>query len=200
MSGDDVDRVDENRRRLCAEIGADPPASHSTGRSTRRSCTGPSPGARASPGDGLWTEEPDVPILALTADCLPIALARVGGDRPASPFSTSAGGDCWPGIVAAGSEGAREAGCTRRSALRSGRAATRSAPRSRIRSQPRSAPDVLRGRKLDSVERARTALREAGVEEVERVDLCTHCNPELFFSHRRTRLPRGGQGVIARVA
>jgi copper oxidase (laccase) domain-containing protein len=32
------------------------------------------------------------------------------------------------------------------------------------------------------------------------VDLCTHCNPELFFSHRRTGLPRGGQGVIARVA
>ena len=82
MSGDDVDRVDENRRRLCAEIGGDPlrlalnRQVHST--LVHRA----EPGARGKPGDGLWTEEPDVPVLALTADCVPIALARVGGDRP----------------------------------------------------------------------------------------------------------------------
>ena len=82
MSGDDVDRVDENRRRLCAEIGADPlrlalnRQVHST--LVHRA----EPGARGEPGDGLWTEDPDLPVLALTADCVPIALARVGGDRP----------------------------------------------------------------------------------------------------------------------
>ena len=57
--------------------------SRSTGRCTRPLVHRAEPGARGEPGDGLWTEEPDVPILALTADCLPIALARVGGDRPA---------------------------------------------------------------------------------------------------------------------
>jgi copper oxidase (laccase) domain-containing protein len=61
-------------------------------------------------------------------------------------------------------------------------------------------PDLLRGRNLDLWTAAERALLAAGVEEVERVDLCTSCNPELFFSHRRTGKPRGVQGVIARVA
>ena len=37
-------------------------------------------GERGEPGDGLWTDEPGVPLLALTADCVPVALAR--DDRP----------------------------------------------------------------------------------------------------------------------
>ena len=60
--------------------------------------------------------------------------------------------------------------------------------------------DVLHGRNLDLWTAAERALRAAGVEEIERVDLCTSCNPDLFFSHRRTGKPRGVQGVIARVA
>ena len=60
--------------------------------------------------------------------------------------------------------------------------------------------DVLHGRNLDLWTAAERALRAAGVDEIERVDLCTSCNPELFFSHRRTGKPRGVQGVIARVA
>jgi copper oxidase (laccase) domain-containing protein len=35
---------------------------------------------------------------------------------------------------------------------------------------------------------------------VERLDLCTACNPERFFSYRRDGKPRGGHGVLARVA
>jgi len=35
---------------------------------------------------------------------------------------------------------------------------------------------------------------------VHRVDLCTICNPERFFSHRRDGKPRGVQGVVAVVA
>ena len=88
----------------------------------------------------------------------------------------------------------------RRSVPRSDRAATRSGSEVAEPFAAAFGPDVLRGRKLDLWSAADSALREAGVEEVERVDLCTHCNPELFFSHRRTGLPRGGQGVIARVA
>jgi copper oxidase (laccase) domain-containing protein len=61
-------------------------------------------------------------------------------------------------------------------------------------------PDVLQDRKLDLWTVAERALRAAGVEKVERIGLCTACNPELFFSHRRTGKPRGVQGVIARVA
>ena len=38
---------------------------------------------------------------------------------------------------------------------------------------------------LDLVEVARRLLDGAGVEEVETAGLCTSCEPELFFSHRR---------------
>jgi copper oxidase (laccase) domain-containing protein len=38
------------------------------------------------------------------------------------------------------------------------------------------------------------------VAEVERTDVCTFCNPDLFFSERRTGRPRGTQGVIGRIA
>jgi polyphenol oxidase len=59
--------------------------------------------------------------------------------------------------------------------------------------------DVLRGRNLDLWAAAEHALRDAGVADVQRVDLCTSCHPELFFSHRRDAGLTGRQGVIALV-
>jgi len=38
------------------------------------------------------------------------------------------------------------------------------------------------------------------VERIERLDLCTRCHPELFFSHRRDGRARGAQGVIGALA
>jgi purine-nucleoside/S-methyl-5'-thioadenosine phosphorylase / adenosine deaminase len=38
---------------------------------------------RGRPGDGLWTDAPGRPLLVFTADCLPIAIARADGRRPA---------------------------------------------------------------------------------------------------------------------
>ena len=40
------------------------------------------------------------------------------------------------------------------------------------------------GRMLDLREVARRLLIRSGVERVEISDLCTRCNPDLFFSHR----------------
>ena len=60
--------------------------------------------------------------------------------------------------------------------------------------------DLVHGRRLDLWTAAERALEAAGVAEVTRTDLCTHCNADRFFSHRRTGKPRGVQGVIARVA
>ena len=82
-TGDDVERVDENRRRACAEIGADADRLalnyqlHSTLVHRARA------GSRGERGDGLWTDEPDLPMLAMSADCLPVALARTNGGAPA---------------------------------------------------------------------------------------------------------------------
>ena len=61
------------------------------------------PGARGEPGDGLWTDEPGQPILAMTADCLPIALARSGGE-PAIAVLHAGWRGLLAGIVAVGTE------------------------------------------------------------------------------------------------
>jgi copper oxidase (laccase) domain-containing protein len=60
--------------------------------------------------------------------------------------------------------------------------------------------DLLTGRKLDLWAAAERTLKAAGVEEIERADVCTACNPELFFSHRRDEGVTGRQGVIGLVA
>ncbi len=49
---------------------------------------------------------------------------------------------------------------------------------------------------VDLWREARRQLREAGVEEVESADLCTCCEPELFFSHRRDGDPRRQAGLV----
>src|SRR5262249_26695855 len=83
-TGDDVDRVDENRRRACSEIRGDAGRLalnyqvHST--LVHRAEAGQRGGVQ---GDGLWTDEPELPVLALAADCLPVALVRANGDVPA---------------------------------------------------------------------------------------------------------------------
>ena len=60
-------------------------------------------------------------------------------------------------------------------------------------------PDLTRDGMLDLWAAAERALERAGVRRVERLDLCTRCTPALFFSHRRSGLDRGTQGVIGAV-
>ena len=200
-TGDDVERVDENRRRACAEIGADTERLALNYQLHSALVHRAHPGARGEPGDGLWTDEPDLPILAMSADCLPIALARSNGDRPAVAV-VHAG---WRGLLAGVIENAV-------ASLGAGTVASAIGPaigpccydvqedvagpfRRRF-----GGAIVNRGGRLDLWRAAEQTLRDAGVAEVERVDLCTACHPELFFSHRRDGKPRGVQGVLARVA
>jgi copper oxidase (laccase) domain-containing protein len=49
---------------------------------------------------------------------------------------------------------------------------------------------------IDLWREARRQLREGGVTEVESADLCTSCEVELFFSHRRDADPRRQAGLI----
>lgn len=49
---------------------------------------------------------------------------------------------------------------------------------------------------LDLWQEARRQLRAAGVEETEAADLCTCCESELFFSHRRDADPRRQAGLV----
>ena len=199
LSGDDVDRVDENRRRLCAEIGATPDRLALNRQVHSALVHRAQAGDRGAPGDGLWTEEVDVPLLALTADCLPIALARIGGEAPAVAVLHAGWRGLLGGIVA---EGVRAVGGRLHAAVGPAIGPCCYEVGAEV-AEPFAAAfgrEVVRGRNLDLWNAAERALTDAGVDRVERIDLCTHCNPELFFSHRRTGEPRGGQGVIARVA
>jgi YfiH family protein len=55
---------------------------------------------------------------------------------------------------------------------------------------------IATGRMLDLPEVARRLLVKAGVESIESADLCTRCEQDLFFSHRRD----GGPGRQAGLA
>jgi polyphenol oxidase len=54
---------------------------------------------------------------------------------------------------------------------------------------------VATNRMLDLPEVARRLLRDAGVEGIESAHLCTCCEEELFFSHRRNGDPRRQAGL-----
>jgi hypothetical protein len=54
--------------------------------------------------------------------------------------------------------------------------------------------------RLDLWSAAERALRAAGCVRVDRVDLCTSCNPDRFFSHRRDDGLTGRQGVLGVIA
>lgn len=197
-TGDDVARVAENRRRACALLDAD----HSRLASNRQvhsaTINEALPGSDGTVGDGLWSERTGTPILALAADCVPVALAAPGRARLAVLHAG------WRGL----SQGVIAAGAT---ALRCGEEGVELA----AAIGPSAGPccyevgdevsrlfdaDLTQRRKLDLWSATERMLRAAGVARVERVDLCTICHPELFFSHRRDGRPRGVQGVIGYVA
>src|SRR5439155_21238373 len=71
--------VEENRRRLCAAIDADPARLAMNRQVHAATVNQAESGQRGKDGDGLWTDEPALPMLKVTADCLPIALARSNG-------------------------------------------------------------------------------------------------------------------------
>jgi YfiH family protein len=194
-TGDDLVRVDENRRLACEAVGV-PAASLAFNRQVHSSTVHRArAGARGEPGDGLWSDEPGVSLLAMSADCLPIAVVRTDG--PPALAVLHAG---WRGLA----DGVAAAGVA---AL--GTATTAAIVGPAIgpccyEVGPEVAAlfddDLTRDGKLDLWTAAERALRAAGVERVERVDLCTRCNPELFFSHRRDGRARGVQGVLGAVA
>jgi polyphenol oxidase len=198
-TGDDAGHVEENRRLACEALGlpydrlafnrqVHSPTVHRAG-----------PLTRGLPGDGLWTDEPQLPVLAMSADCLPIAIVRTDGPRAIAVLHAG-----WRGLSEGVVAGALQA--LRLDAPQSGFAAVIG---------PAIGPccyevgpevsglfdeDLTVDRKLDLWRAADRALHAAGVERVERVDLCTRDHPELFFSHRRDGRARGVQGVIGALA
>jgi YfiH family protein len=198
-TADEPERVNENRRRLCTEVGADPDALAMNYQRHSADVLRARAGSRGEHGDGIWTDERGLPVLALAADCLPIALARANGSQPALALLHAG----WRGLL----EGIVPAGVA---ALGGGAVAAAVGPAigpccyevgEDVADPFRRAFGfgLYRDGRLDLWTAAERALRAAGCVRVDRVDLCTACSPERFFSHRRDEGITGRQGVIGRI-
>jgi polyphenol oxidase len=205
LTEDDPARVVENRRRLCEAVRADPDGATMAWQRHGATVTRAQPRGVVTPGtvyehcDGLWSDEPGRAMLLLTADCLPIAIARRTG-RPAVSILHAGWRGLLNGVVAAGvrSLGDEEVAA----AIGPGIGPCCYEVGEEVAAPFREAfgEDVLRDGRLDLWTSAERALRAAGCVEVDRLDRCTSCEPDRFFSHRRDRGRTGRQGVIAYVA
>ena len=145
------------------------------------------PAETVTEADGHYTDTADLPLMVFAADCLPVALA--------SPDSVAIVHCGWRGLAAAiayrgaGSIGATDA------VIGPGIGPCCYEVGIEVRRQFLGA-DAVEGGVLDLAEEARSQLRAAGVERIESADLCTSCNPELFFSYRREGEQAGRQGGL----
>ncbi|HEV8602951.1 MAG TPA: polyphenol oxidase family protein [Gaiellaceae bacterium] len=207
LTGDEPERVIENRTRLCEKVGIEPGLAtmlwqqHGPGvvrASIDRGVL--TAGFDHPPGDVLWSDEPGLAMMLITADCLPVAVARANGSAPAIAVLHVG----WRGLLAGIAAAATEA-------LGGGRLAAVIGPGigpccyevGEDVAEPfrrRFGAEVLVGSHLDLYAATEKALHGAGCTRVERVEMCTSCHPDLFFSHRRDDGVTGRQGVVARVA
>lgn len=198
---DDVNEaVVENRRRLAAALGLDPARIpiglqvHGGELAFHSKPQQPSPFAR--PGseipevDGHVVRAPGLAPLVFAADCLPVALSGPGGVAMLHCGWRGLAG----GIVAAGAEAV---GATA-AAIGPGIGPCCYEVGDEVLDAFSALGDgTADGRMLDLPEVTRRLLGEAGVMKVESAGLCTSCEPQLFFSHRRDHGHTGRQAGIA---
>ena len=197
--------VVENRRRLAAALGFEPEQIviarqvHGT-----RLIEHPSPSrgsfgtayVQKEPRDGLpeadghVVREPGLAPLVFTADCLPVAVA---GPRGVAMLHAGWRGLAG-GILAAGAEAVEASSA----AIGPGIGPCCYEVGEEVLGAFADLGDgIAEGRMLDLPEVARRLLARAGVERIESAGLCTSCEEELFFSHRRDAGRTGRQGGIA---
>ncbi|HEX2292167.1 MAG TPA: polyphenol oxidase family protein [Gaiellaceae bacterium] len=205
LTDDEPERVLENRRRLAARVGIDPERARMawqqhSGVVRRASPEGILTRKRHEACDGWWSDEPGQGMLLLTADCVPVAIARTNGAAPALAVLHVGWRGLLGGIVENGVRALGEGRLAAAVGPGIGPCCYEVGPEVAEPFAARFGGGVLRGRNLDLWRAVELALGEAGVDDVERTDLCTSCHPQLFFSHRRDRGVTGRQGVIAAVA
>jgi YfiH family protein len=211
---DEPAAVVENRRRLATALGF-PPERIVIGRQVHGAelavHSGPqAPSPFAAPGsampevDGHVTAEPKLPLLVLVADCVPVALSGPGGVAMlhcgwrglASSGRTSprvAAGNAPAGLVASAVAGV---GATDAVIGPSIGPCCYEVGEEALDAFAGLGDGIASGRMLDLPEVARRLLRESGVERIETAGLCTSCEPNLFFSHRRDAGRTGRQAGL----
>jgi polyphenol oxidase len=197
LTNDGAENAEENRRRLCTAVGADAKRLAMNRQVHSATVNRAVAGERGRAGDGLWTDEPGLPMLKLTADCLPVALARRNGS-PALALLHAGRVGLLDGIVEAGVAALGGRGLAAAIGPGIGPCCYEVGDEIADTYRSRFGESALRGRNLDLWTVAERLLREAGVESVERTDVCTACSTD-FFSHRRDKGVTGRQGVIGYV-
>ena len=200
---DDPAAVHANRARLTDALDRDPEGIlfgvqvHGAEVARRERAPAPNPftaedGASAAPddGDGQVTANPRLTPLVQVADCLPVALA---GERGVGVLHCG-----WRGLAAGiVGRGVQEVGAVAAAIGPGIGPCCYEVGDEVLAAFAGLGGGVADGRMLDLAEAARRLLAGAGVTEVESSGLCTSCEGELFFSHRRDRGHTGRQGGLA---
>jgi YfiH family protein len=197
---DSDDAVRTNRARLAAALERDPEGVlfgfqvHGSEIERRERPPVPNPyssadGARPTDGDGQVTSNRELTPLVQVADCLPVALS---GEQGVAMLHCGWRGLA-NGIVA---RGARAVGATAAAVGPGIGPCCYEVGGEVVEAFADLGEGVADGRMLDLPEVARRLLARAGIEAVESTDLCTSCEPELFFSHRRDAGRTGRQAGL----
>jgi polyphenol oxidase len=198
MTGDDPERVDENRERLAAATGCPRPhvlyGRQVHGTDVRRATGPPSEHRPVAAEDGQATALPAHPALVFVADCLPLLLAADGAVAAIHAGWRGLAG----GVVAEGVRALRDVGGRGDVHALVGPGARGCCYEVGEEVHAAFAADDARvgQRNLDLARVARNRLDEAGVAHVGDLGLCTMCHPELFFSHLRDGGVTGRQAGI----
>ena len=202
LTGDDRRAVQRNRERLAAALGR--PAEgvvmgrqvHGTDLQRHAAPQQPRVYADVVPSpievDAHATSDPDLTPLVMVADCLPVALAGPGGVAMAHCGWRGLAGDILADAAAAVDAEA--------AAIGPGIGPCCYEVGEEVLSEFEAMDGVARGRMLDLTVVAQRLLERAGVDAVESSGLCTSCNAELFYSHRRDGGRTGRQAGLVWMA
>ena len=147
----------------------------------------------------MWTEEPGEAIVVVTADCVPVALVRIGGRAAVALVHVG-----WRGLLAGVVPAAVAAlgGRPIAAAIGPGIGPCCYEVGEDVAGPVRAGfgLGLVRNGRLDLPGAVARALLDAGCVRVDRLDECTACNADRFFSHRRDAGVTGRQGAVAYVA
>jgi len=200
LTDDDRNAVLGNRQRLATALGIDggkvAMARQVHGADLVTHGDGPVPPHYLRPGDppadadGHLTRVPRLPMLVLVADCLPVAMTGPGGLAMLH---------CgWRGLAAGIiSEAASRISATDAVVGPGIGPCCFEVGEEVFDAFSGLGPGLGEGRNLDLWEVARRQLERVGVERIESAGICTFCDPENFFSHRRDSGNTGRQAGIA---
>jgi len=198
LTDDDPESVLDNRRRLLSALGLDP-GRVLAGRQVHGAALVAQSGDSRVRGftelqgelpeaDGYMVKEPGWAALVFVADCLPVAMVGPGG---AAMLHCG-----WRGLAAGIVARGAEAIAATHAAIGPGIGPCCYEVGDDVRASFAQLEGVVERGMLNLPEVARQLLRQAGVGRVACTDLCTSCQVDRFFSHRRDAGRTGRQAGL----